>query len=66
MSFANHSVSDLITIIRNGYIANRESVSSPLSKLRKSILEILKEKGYILDYIEEEKGNFKKLKIFLK
>jgi small subunit ribosomal protein S8 len=66
MSFANHSVSDLITIIRNGYIANRESVSSPLSKLRKSILQILKEEGYILDFIEEEKGNFKKLKIFLK
>jgi len=66
MSFANHSVSDLIAIIRNGYIANRSFVSSSVSKLRSGILDILKEEGYILDYIEENKGNFKKFKIFLK
>jgi len=66
MSFTNHSVSDLTTIIRNGYIANRDFVSSSVSKLRKGILDILKEEGYILDYIEEEKGNFKIFKIFLK
>ena len=66
MSFANHSVSYLIAIIRNGYIANRSFVSSSVSKLRSGILDILKEEGYILDYIEENKGNFKKFKIFLK
>lgn len=66
MSFTNHSVSDLATIIRNGYIANRDFVSSPVSKLRKSVLDILKEEGYILDYVEEDSDNFKKFKIFLK
>ncbi len=66
MSFANHSVSDLVTIIRNGYIANRIFVSSPISKLRLGILDILKNQGYILDFTEVEKGDFKRFKIFLK
>ena len=66
MSFANHSVSDLVTIIRNGYIANRIFVSSPISKLRLGILDILKNEGYILDFTEIEKGDFKRFKIFLK
>ncbi len=46
----NHSVSDLATIIRNGYLARKKIVSSPVSKLRESILKILKEEGYILNY----------------
>ncbi|MFT4717982.1 MAG: small subunit ribosomal protein S8 [Rickettsiales bacterium] len=66
MSFVNHSVSDLVTIVRNGYIANRSFVSSPISKLRSGILAILKEEGYILDYIEDEGGDRNRFKIFLK
>ena len=54
----NHSVSDLATIIRNGYLARRKVVSSPVSNLRESILKVLKEEGYILNYskITPEKG----------
>ncbi len=54
----NHSVSDLATIIRNGYLARKKVVSSPVSNLRESILKILKEEGYILNYskITPEKG----------
>jgi len=46
----NHSVSDLATIIRNGYMVKRKVVHSPVSNLRESILKILKEEGYILNY----------------
>lgn len=46
----NHSVSDLATIIRNGYMVKRKIVHSPISNLRESILKILKEEGYILNY----------------
>jgi small subunit ribosomal protein S8 len=46
----NHSVSDLATIIRNGYMVKRKVVNSPVSNLRESILKILKEEGYILNY----------------
>jgi small subunit ribosomal protein S8 len=49
MSF-NHPVSDLVTRIRNGYLAKRASISCPVSKLRENILKVLKEEGYILNY----------------
>ena len=41
--FFNHPVSDLVARIRNGYLANRAVISSPVSKLRENILKILKE-----------------------
>lgn len=66
MTFVNHSVSDLVTAIRNGYIANRETISSPVSKLRSEILKLLKEEGFILDYIENDGNKFKNFKIYLK
>ena len=46
----SHAVSDLVSIIKNGYLAGRKTVSSPVSKLREGILKILKEEGYILGY----------------
>ncbi len=46
----NHSVSDLASIIRNGYMAGRKVVNSPVSNLREAVLKILKEEGYILNY----------------
>ena len=63
----NHAVSDLVCIIRNGYLAKRNIVESPVSKLRENILKILKEEGYILSYSRiEEKNKFKKFNIHLK
>lgn len=47
---ANHPVSDLITRIRNGYLADRAKIASPASKLRENILHLLKEEGFILNY----------------
>ena len=44
MSF-NHSVSDLVATIKNGYLAKTQTVSMPVSKLRDIILVILKEEG---------------------
>jgi ribosomal protein S8 len=41
MSF-NHSVSDLVATLKNGYLAKSQTVSMPVSKLRDSILTILK------------------------
>ncbi|MFT6106213.1 MAG: small subunit ribosomal protein S8 [Rickettsiales bacterium] len=63
----NHSVSDLATIIRNGYMVGRKVVTSPISNLRESILKILKEEGYILNYSKiSEKNNMGKFDIQLK
>ncbi len=54
---SNHPVSDLAARIRNGYMAKRNTISSPVSRLRENILHLLKEEGFILGYskIKEEK-----------
>ena len=45
---------DLLTRIRNGQHANMTVVESPASKLRASVLEVLKREGYIRGYSAEE------------
>ncbi len=46
----NDPVSDLLTRVRNGQRANKSSVSSPASKLRCNVLDVLKREGYIRGY----------------
>ena len=46
----NDPVSDLLTRVRNGQRANKTSISSPASKLRISVLDVLKREGYIRGY----------------
>jgi small subunit ribosomal protein S8 len=41
---------DMLTRIRNGQAANKPSVSSPASKLRVNVLEVLCREGYIRGY----------------
>ena len=53
----NHAVSDLVAIIRNGYLARKKLVKSPVSRLRENVLKILKEEGYILNYSVNSKEN---------
>jgi small subunit ribosomal protein S8 len=65
--FFNHPVSDLVARIKNGYMANKPSISSPISRLRENVLNILKEEGYILNYIKvKQEGEVEKFDIHLK
>ena len=41
---------DMLTRIRNGQSARKAVVSSPASKLRSNVLEVLKREGYIRGY----------------
>jgi len=41
---------DMLTRIRNGLMRNKSKVSSPASKLRANVCEVLKAEGYIRDY----------------
>ena len=43
-------LSDLFSRIRNAQMRNKPIVSSPVSKLRENILEVLKNEGYIRGY----------------
>jgi small subunit ribosomal protein S8 len=45
---------DLLTRIRNGQRARKSSVSSPSSRLRTNVLEVLKREGYIRDFAWQE------------
>jgi small subunit ribosomal protein S8 len=53
----NDPISDLITRIRNAQMRNKPKVSSPGSKLRESVLEVLKTEGYIRGYASVEHAN---------
>jgi len=57
---------DLLTRIRNGQRAKKDSVLSPASKLRVRVLDVLQREGYIRGYFEEEMGPAKGVRIELK
>lgn len=50
----NDTVSDLITTIRNGQGARMAYVVVPASNLRKGVLTVLSEEGYIRGYTDEK------------
>ena len=50
-------VADLLTRIRNGQRANKSSVTTPGSKLRANVLEVLKREGYIRGYSSSKTDN---------
>jgi small subunit ribosomal protein S8 len=47
-------ISDLITRIRNAQMRSKSKVSSPGSKMRQNVLEVLKSEGYIRGYATVE------------
>jgi small subunit ribosomal protein S8 len=57
---------DMLTRIRNGQQAKKDSVLTPASKLRASVLEVLQREGYIRGYSEDTSGKHKALRIELK
>ena len=53
----NDPLGDLLTRIRNGQTARLSAVSSPASKHRMNVLDVLKREGYIRDYSVTKKDN---------
>ena len=47
---------DMLTRIRNGQRARKDSVLTPASKLRARVLDVLQREGYIRGYSEEAEG----------
>eukprot|EP01041_Mallomonas_annulata_P002869 gene2869-5633_t len=56
----------MLTRIRNGQRAKKDSVLTPASNLRASVLEVLQREGYIRGYSEDTSGKHKALRIELK
>ena len=57
---------DMLTRIRNGQQAKKDSILTPASKLRAHVLDVLQREGYIRGYSEEAVGPAKGLRIDLK
>ena len=57
---------DMLTRIRNGQQARKDSVMTPASKLRSHVLEVLEREGYIRGHSDEPLGKHAGIRIELK
>jgi small subunit ribosomal protein S8 len=57
---------DMLTRIRNGQQARKDSILTPASNLRVRVLDVLQREGYIRGYAEEELAGQRGLRIELK
>ena len=62
----NDPLGDLLTRIRNAQMRNKGKVTSPNSRLREHVLEVLKSEGYIRGYAVVEREGFAEIEIELK
>lgn len=60
-------IADILTMIRNAVMVEKDSVVVPASKMAVAILEILKSEGYIENFKEQSAvGAQKTIKVYLK
>lgn len=62
----NDPIADLLTRIRNAQQARHEIVTIPGSKIKKAVLEILKQEGFVQDFSFEADDHQGKLHVILK
>ena len=62
----NDPLGDLLARIRNAQMRNKGKVSSPNSRLRERVLEVLKSEGYIRGYAVVEREGRSEVEIELK
>ena len=53
----NDPLGDMLTRIRNAQMRNKSKVSTPGSRLRATVLDVLQSEGYIRGYSSTEIGN---------
>ncbi len=53
----NDPLGDMLTRIRNAQMRRKSKVSTPGSRLRANVLEVLKQEGYIRDFSTTDYGN---------
>ncbi len=59
-------IADMLTRIRNAIAANHPRVDVPVSRLKSEIARILKEEGYINNFVNKGEGSKKVIRIFLR
>ena len=63
---ANDTISDMLTRIRNACMVQHENTIVPMTRMTRSIAEVLKDEGFIENYTEAGEGIEKHLVISLK
>ncbi|HMR00907.1 MAG: 30S ribosomal protein S8 [Candidatus Gracilibacteria bacterium] len=58
-------IADLLTRIRNAYMAGKESLVIPHSKTKVAILEVMKKRNFIHDYKEAKGEKFPEINVTL-
>lgn len=59
-------IADMLTRIRNANQQKHETVSIPYSNLKNDLAKILKNEGFVTDFVVNEEGNYKNIVITLK
>jgi len=59
-------IADLIARIRNANMVYKEEIDVPYSNMKKAIVQILKEEGYIKDFEIIDRDNKKTIRIYMK
>ena len=47
-------ISDMLTRIRNAIMVHHDSVSIPASKLKESLLKLMRDEGFIKDFVKQD------------
>jgi small subunit ribosomal protein S8 len=63
---ANDTISDMLTRIRNAFMVQHENTVVPMTRMTRSIADVLKDEGFIENYTESGEGIGKHLVISLK
>lgn len=59
-------IADLLTRIRNANTANHDRVEVPGSKMKKAIVQILKDEGFVRDFEWVDNGHQGVIRVYLK
>lgn len=59
-------IADFLTVLRNGIMRSKHSVTTRYSKMRHELALILKEEGFVTNVVVEEEDGFKVVKVLLK
>jgi len=63
MSTVTDPIADLLARVRNAAAAQKQEMFVPYSKIKAEIVRILKEEGYITDYVLDNEAGHPRIKI---
>lgn len=63
MSQISDPIADFLTRLRNSTRAEQSETTAPFSKIKAEIARILKQEGYITDYVVDTSGKFPAIRV---